>query len=362
MKKALICLLILGLSATLASAQQLIGRSAGMGGAGVAVADDISAAYYNPAGLMQSSVMAGEFMVAYGAAYTDLNKLTTALGKFNDPAQFLLDNYANNLSFNGSANGLIGLNIRKVGLSLIPNLLANVNKPANTLAGTFVGSGVNATVLTLGQTYSLSYLPAALDVGLNVKLLHAASGNITTTMASATTAVGTQTYGSGTGMGYDLGVLTTVNIPMVSKIAVGAVMRDIATGYNIKPNSRVATLDAVANTVTLGPETAGAEQTYTVDGSTAIGAYATIPGVGLGIAADLEFTRNDGTNTHLGVEYPIMMGAVVLQAGSATGNSLGLTTLGARANLGVTKVGIVSVADSKNSGLTRTAADITVAF
>jgi hypothetical protein len=49
-----------------------------MGGAGVAVADDITASYYNPAGLMRSS---GHFegLVGYGGAQQGLTELINSI-------------------------------------------------------------------------------------------------------------------------------------------------------------------------------------------------------------------------------------------------------------------------------------------
>ncbi|MCU0640843.1 MAG: hypothetical protein MUC35_02000 [Candidatus Margulisbacteria bacterium] len=361
MKKFLVALLFVSLCTSFVSAQMLIGgRGAGMGGAGVAASHGLDAAYYNPACLMRSDVKATELDIALGAGYSDLNKLSSALSNVSSPAKFLLDNYATNLSFSGDLAGLVGLNIRKVGISVIPLLQANVNKPANSLGGTVTANGMYNGVLTLGNTFSVPFLPAALDFGANLKAVNAAQGNATVSAAvGSTTATGTQVYGTGTGVGCDLGVLTTFDVPYVSKLAVGAVIRDLAESYTLKSNTRSVTLNQLTGVVTEGPETALPDQTVTVDSSTAIGAYATIPVVGLGVAADLEMTKT-ATNTHLGLEYPLLLNTIYLRAGIASGPNLGLTTYGAEVDLRVVKIALVAASDSKNSGLTRTYADIKI--
>jgi hypothetical protein len=359
MKKIISVLLFLLLCASLSQAQQLIGgRASGMGGAGVAATNDISAAYYNPAALMRSNVLLTEVKVDLGAAYTDPTTLSNALSKASTPATFLLDNYSKNLSFTGLVNGLMGVNVRKIGISVIPLLSTVVNKPANSLGGIMTASGHYDAVLTLGTTFKVPYLPAALDIGTNLKSINGIYDNVTiTSPVGTTTATGLQTTGSGMGTGFDVGVLTSFNVPYVSQIAVGAVVRNLSASYTIKANQQTAYLNQLTGIVTTGAQTAIADQTVNLDSSTAVGAYATIPGVGLGVAADIEMIKSD-TNIHLGLEYPLLLGMLVLRGGVASGPNLSLTTLGAEVNLKVVKIGLVTVADAKNTGLTNTIADL----
>jgi len=364
MRKLVILLLAVSLLAPLASAQYLIGgRASGMGGAGVASTNDLAAAYYNPACLMRSEVKVADLKVAAGAAYTDLTKLTNAFSKSSDPAQFLLDNYAENLNFSGNLSGVIGLNIRKIGISVVPIIGVTSVKPANSLAGSVEALGYYAPTLTLGHTFAIGFLPAALDVGVNLKMITPVKGSINATLdpLDPNKSSGAQIYGTGSGFGCDIGALTTFDVPLVSKLAVGASIRDIAASYTIKPTSRTAYINKTTGQVTLGAESILADQTTTIDPSYALGAYATVPGINLGIAADIEMTKTD-TNTHLGLEYPLFLNTLLLRAGVASGPNLALTSLGAELDFRLLKLAVTSVSDSKNSGYTRAYADITIGF
>jgi hypothetical protein len=361
MKKIIFVFTALLLCVSIAQAQLLIGgRASGMGGAGVAATDDISAAYYNPAALMRSGVILTDVKVDLGAAYSDPTTLSSALSNSNDPSKFMFDNYHNKLSFNGSLTGLVGINLRRIGISVIPELTTTVNKPAESLGGTMEAAGHYDATLTLGTTFSVPFLPAALDVGINLKSLNGINGSITAAQSGANTfeATGTQTYGTGSGTGFDIGVLTSFKVPYVTKVAVGAVIRNLAASYTLSNTSKTAYMNFLTQTTTFGADVAS-NQTVNLDSSTAVGAYTIIPGIGLGVAADLEMTKTD-TNTHIGLEYPMFLNTFILRAGLASGPNLSLTTAGAELNLRIVKIGLVTIADAKNTGLTSTVADITI--
>ncbi|NQU16729.1 MAG: hypothetical protein HQ564_01580 [Candidatus Saganbacteria bacterium] len=288
MKKIVFVLMFLMVLATISSAQLLIGSKAGgMGGAGVASTTDLSAAYYNPAALMRSDVNAAKVKISLGAEYTDPTELSDAISKMNDPAAFIADNYSKSLIFNGSLDGVIGLNIKKIGISVVPIANVTTNKAANSMVGTINGTGQYAGVLTLGKTFSTAFLPAELAVGINAKYISAYSGNITTT-GSVTSASGATTYSTGTGMGFDIGALTTFNLPAISTINVGVVARNLIQSVNYKNKSKTSYLnyDGTTATVTNSAETNLADSTTNTDPSYAIGASATIPVINLLLATD----------------------------------------------------------------------------
>ena len=357
---ALLLLLLLSL-VTLVSAQSLIGsRAAGMGGAGTAVSDDLSAAYYNPAGLMQSDANVA-LKISLGAAYTNPEVLQ-ALQKANDPAKFALDNYDKNLNFTGNVTGVVGLNIRKIGISVLPMAYVSVDKAASTTVA-FVSAQANySTVLTLGTSFTIPNVPIGkLDVGINAKSITNNAGEINT-VGAALTSTGTKILTTGSGMGFDIGALTSFNIPMVTNFKVGLAIRDLGESVKLTPKTQPVTVDQPSNSIIpAGPETTGPDYTVNYDSSTAIGASAVIPAINLLVAADLEMKKNE-TNTHIGIEYPMLANILILRAGVASGPNLGLTTFGAKINLPILGIEAATVQNSKVSDLSSTVVDINIGF
>lgn len=350
MKRFFVGLLLVVFSASLVSAQLLIGAKAGgMGGAGVANVTDLAASYYNPAALMRSNLKAAEVKVSLGAEYTDPTDVLNALGKANDPASFIADNYAKSLSFTGNVDGVVGVNVKKVGISILPQLSSTVSKNANSLVSSMSISGQYDTVVTLGKTFNLSFLPASVDVGVNGKYITAYSSSITTT-GTATSASGTKTYGSGTGYGFDVGALTTFNVPYVTELKVGVVARNLlqSVTYSNKSQNYYLNYNGSTATVTSDAETALPDSTTTVDPTWAVGASGLVPAINLLVAGDLEYTTS-GTNSHIGVQYPLLMNLVLLRAGTANGNNLAKNTIGAKINFPFFTLDAVIVSDAKNS-------------
>lgn len=359
MKKIIVVGLMVLLLASASQAQLLIGsRAAGMGGAGTAVVNDLAAAYYNPAGLMNNQARAAELKIALGASYSNPDKLLTAISGATDPAQFLQDNYSTNLDFGGSLNGVIGLNVRKIGISVIPMASANVNKAANSLAGTAAGIGNAAGVLTLGHSFGVPYV-GTLHLGVNSKYIYATNGAIV-----ATAAGGTQTWGVGTGMGFDIGALTTVSVPMVTDLNLAFVARDLNESATYKNKSQTAAPDPADPTkFVMGPTVDQADTTVAGTSSYVLGASATIPVVGILTAVDFENVSaagNPQTNTHIGIEWPIFMNMLVLRAGTASGPNLQLTTYGAKINLPILGLDVAAVMDGKDTKNSSYVVDINI--
>ena len=344
-----------------ASAQLLIGaKAAGMGGAGVANVTDLSAVYYNPAGLMENTAKLAEMKISLGAAYSDPTTLQKSLTNAKDPAQFLLDNYANNLNFNGTTDGIIGFNFAKIGISVIPNIHANVKKPANSTAGTFEGNGRYDVLLTLGTTIPVPFV-GQLDIGANAKSITDYRGSIEAVLDQANPLLSTGTLynHNGTGMGYDIGALASINIPMLTNVKVGYSMRDLSASIKYSNKSQLFNINKTTGTVTSDAQQTLAETTSTLPTANVIGASATIPVIGAAIAADVE-SINGGSNTHVGIEYPILMSAVILRAGSATGPALNMTTFGAKINFPVLTLDVAMISNNNDKALSQAVIDINI--
>lgn len=366
MKKLLIPVLLAFLLISASSAQVFIGaREAGMGGTGVASAVGLSSVAYNPAGLMGGPN--SEFLLSLGAATQGLDQLMKVSS--GDPTQALQDNFDSTLSVNGSLSGLLGLSFSKVGISLlVPNLYAMIEKPT---AGTYDGSsasalGYYALVLTLGRSFSTPALPmGSLDVGINLKMLTAAYGDFT---PAATTA--TSNFANGSGMGLDLGARTSFNIPAVSSFSVGLALRNLSQSVSYDPNQRNYSINPLTGELTLTGETALGSRTDTMPTSTVIGCAGNIPAIGLSFAADIDsisggsgyFQQDSVTVTHLGIEYPILMNALVLRAGLASSENINMTTIGAKINTPFLTLEIANIIDNKNSANTSLVFDAGLAF
>jgi hypothetical protein len=262
----------------------------------------------------------------------------------SDPAKFVADNFATNLNLNGSIWGMAGVNANKVGVTIIPTVQVDIAKPANSLGALGVASGQYSGVVTLGKSFSLSAALPELHVGTNLKYI---SGMFGIVIASAT-GNGSETYGSTTGFGVDLGALMTFDIPAVTSLSVGLVIRDLAETITSQTKSKTLSPAPGGQGFVEGVEQDLGSSTRNVDSSYAIGVSGKVPVVGLLAAMDLE-SGNGYSNTHLGFEYPLILNMLALRAGVASGTNLSLTTLGAKISIPVFAVNVAMINDNKNS-------------
>ncbi|OGB87544.1 hypothetical protein A3J44_02495 [candidate division WOR-1 bacterium RIFCSPHIGHO2_02_FULL_45_12] len=377
MKKLFAAMLLVSLLASFSHGLIFIGsKQAGMGGTGVASAIGLNAVAYNPAGMLGGPN--GELLLSLGAVNQGLDQVVNSLTAATSPAQFMVDNYNNVLNANGTLSGILGINAKQIGISvLLPSLQATLSKPATgTIAGSFSTLGEGAVILTLGHTFTTPGLPiASLDVGLNAKYVYAALGSLTIggNPLVGTNVTATQTYWIGNGTGFDLGAKTSVAVPAVADFKVGIAMRNIAQSVKYTPSNRTDTYTGVATgapTLTTGTEILSAETTATAPAITTIGCAGTIPSIGLEFAADIE-SISGGTGplavaadtvTHLGLEYPLLARTLILRAGTASGQSSSVSTIGAKINIPFVTLEIANVIDNKNALNTSYVLDAGVAF
>lgn len=366
MRKGIVVSLLLGLMVSSGIALQsgvlpegVGAKYSAMGGAGSAIVDDISCSYFNPAGIVSAGAM--ELKLGAATATEGMNDLTKALTGLSDPAKFLADNFNNTVNVKGGINAFLGLNLAKIGISVLPVANLTLSKPtAGTVAGTLAGSGYGEGILTLGYSFSIPGLPVAgLDVGINVKAIQ--------DVTASSTAVGTTSADSVlnyTGMGYDVGVKASINTLAVP-LSVGVVMKDIGATLKGKQQAITTTYNPLTGAITgqTKTETTLADQTYPT--TLVIGAATQIPGVGLKVAADYDSVSGSGVSynvTHLGIEYPIA-GLLSIRAGMISGNNgnISVTTVGAGFDI-LMGLNVAYITDSKNNKNNKTAVDFGFAF
>jgi len=349
MKKICLVLSVLIVLSNLVSAQMFIGaKAAGMGGAGTAVPNGLASIYYNPASIIEAGK--AEVRLTAGVSTQNLDKVINAASAASDLANFLASNYSKELNFSGSLNGLVGVNLNKIGLSVLPYGSTSINKPANSLNGALAGTINYDGILTLGTSYKVPFLPAALDAGINLKLLNQAAGSLATASGALT---GTQNWSSGNGFGLDLGLLTTLSIPMVTDLKVGFAARDLLSAVNYTDNSQALTFNPDGS-ITKGAIVSTSGRRSAPQSSYVLGASASLPMAGIQVAGDLE-TIGAYTNTYLGFEYPVLLNVLVLRAGVANGAGMSNTTIGAKIGLPFITLDAAYVNDnmlSSNSMLT----------
>jgi hypothetical protein len=337
-----------------------------MGGAASAIVDDITCAYYNPAGIVKAKNI--ELKIGAGAANDAAGQLTSTFGNTSDPAKFLADNFGKDLNINGGFNAIVGLNTGKVGLSVIPVATLNLQKAAGTIVGTAVGLSNIEGLLTLGYNFGVPMFPAGLDVGASIK-----SGNLIGATSTGTAIPGgftstdqIQTY---SGVGFDLGASANLDIPFMP-LSAAIVLRDI--GETLKGKVKNITTNynssGAITSQTTSSETDGPD--ITIPATTVIGVAGTIPVYNIKVALDLDNIAASSSYgnaaysvTHLGLEYPLL-GIIALRAGlvsGGNGGSISQTTIGAGFNLGAV-VNFAMIFDGKNSKNNSTSIDCGFAF
>jgi len=343
-------------------------RAMGMGGCGIATANDITAAYFNPAGLMYGP----ENFELSTYASDIIGTLTNMSDAASDAGKFIEKNFDKEVSFGGTLAAGFGISVKKVGLSVIADGVANFNKPAFDISNpdpaaigfNLVGKGNLIIPLTLGSTFNTPGLPiASMSVGVNLKSINFAS--IITDVSGGT---GTNSTMIGSGFGFDIGAMAKVT-PLLS---VGAVVRNLSASTNVtkKTDSINVYPNGTTETIT-GPEQ---KTTYNPPPEVGVGAALAIPLTGTLVAVDLEnYSGPDPdspsktksyTDTHIGIEQGILMNIVMLRLGyfSYSPNSDNFYTYGLGLNLGPCNIGISAANSAKDSKDSQAMAQIGIAF
>ncbi len=331
-------------------------RSMGMGGTGIATATDITAAYFNPAGLMNGPENF-EFQTYAGGTGGQIQALADAAA---DP-DYLEKHFDEDLNISANMNADLGVSVKKVGISVIAQAAGDFVHPKNSISsGSISAQGLVMTPLTLGSTFSTPGLPvASMSVGVNLKPIQVIGGGV------AITGVGTgkRTSASGSGFGFDIGMQTKIT-PFVT---LGAVVRNLSASYTTTTKTQGVTVAPDGTITDVGAETS-AKTTDTLAPETGIGVGVSIPLIGTLLAADAENYSVPGDKSyddfHLGVEQGMLANLLMLRIGYYTDGPAedSFYTYGIGLNLGPATIGIAAANSSKDSVNSVSSAQLGVAF
>ncbi|MCX5726469.1 MAG: hypothetical protein NT030_04700 [Candidatus Saganbacteria bacterium] len=277
-------------------------RAMGMGGAYTALANDITAAYWNPAGLIRSKSISADGMLGLGF-YGDLT--LSNLIALSDPDKFAQDNWNNNVNIVGSVNGIIGGSFNKIGISYIPWGSVVLTKPFSNLPLIADANFKHSFAITFGRSFDAPYLLLGpLSVGANVKYI---TGQLRrrATIGLENPAPVTFIDATTSGIGLDLGLEAEI-LPMVT---FGLVLKDILTGLIWSGKTKeYSSLDEKGRPIGKLGEEDFSEAESTPMGI-AMGIAANLPEIAI-LSADIE-NRGQHTDVHLGAESAFMAVAVI---------------------------------------------------
>ncbi|HHZ20164.1 MAG TPA: hypothetical protein GX391_06630 [Firmicutes bacterium] len=314
--------LLLSLAGVAAAESRGFGaRALGMGGAFTAVADDATAAYWNPAGLSQ---------VRYVS-------VTPSLGLKGDPKEALdgLDLYDQSqlpalTTEDAALDGMVGLNLNGLGF----NAMAYSDYQVVENAGVTVAAanGTLAAAMTLAREFT-----DVLALGTNVKYLHSEDLQLYNDTNDATVPERNYVEKAGAdGLAFDVGAL----LKLGKTIRAGAVLRNLGPDLEFSGNRR--------NYV--NREITAYEYSEELPTSLSLGVAVNPPLTGLLVAADVERNFASDENIYrIGVEQTIF-NTVKLRAGvgkSSLDDELALSA-GVGLQVGPVLMDVAVVGDNHN--------------
>ncbi|MFP4015574.1 MAG: hypothetical protein ACLFUI_00955 [Halanaerobiales bacterium] len=304
-------------------ATQLTARSYGMGGAFTAVADDVEAILYNPAGITDNGFVGLDFSMGMNILNVD------ELDKVRDIVEH--DRYEYTYEHIDEIEGDIGLDnqtffgakFSSIGLaySIKENHLLQNNSGANN---NYLSERISEAIFSYGSDIlEPPFEIGALSYGVNVRLIDVSRNNYY--MGSST-----EVDIKGNGYGLDLGLLAKVT----DTLKIGCVVENLlASDIELEGKSKQYEQEN-GDWQVISSEDSSA--TLESDPNVRVGAALDIPVVNMVLAADIDnlFDQNDtGQVIHLGLEKHFILNSMTVRAGKVTGDSINLTTLGFGVNL-----------------------------
>ena len=323
-------------------------RAMGMGGTGIAIANDVvSAAYFNPAGIMYGPNFEAQLSAGGNP------ELITAAGN----KDFLSSNFDTDMNINNAAaSAAFGLSFDKIGISALTNATGSLShNGGSTLSGGANALAVAMVPLTFGTMLSSSpssseFSPST-AIGMNVKSVQLYGGSLNILLGGAV-----QSQLAGSGMGFDLGIQTKLT-PMLSY---GLVVRNIATSYTATNKTQLGTIDGSGTFTASGLETSS-KSTNTIAPEVGVGMGFGNINTGTLVAVDLEnysYADNGNANRsktandlHIGIEQGILFNLVMLRVGyfnyAPTDDTF--YTYGVGMNMGPLSLGMAEANSQKDS-------------
>jgi hypothetical protein len=328
----------------------------GMGGTGIATANDISAAYFNPAGLM------------FGADNIDCQAFvggtTGQIQALSDAAanpDYFANNFDTTLDINAMAHLMAGVSVRKVGITILASGNGSFTHPANsTSSGAVLANATVMAPITLGSSFGTPGLPvASIAFGVNLKPIQTFGGGVIVHSGPGNS---TQVSSTGSGFGFDIGMETKVT-PLVT---VGAVVRNISSSVSTKTKTQHVTVLPDGTLTDVGNETSDTSAD-TIPPEVGIGVGVSLPVTGTLVAVDAENYGIAGDKSyddfHVGIEQGLM-GTILLRAGYFTDGPAedAFYTYGLGFNLGPANIGFAAANSTKDSVNSVASAQVGVAF
>ncbi len=323
MKKMLLILSLLFFSSASAYAFGIGARAMAMGGAYTALANDITSAYWNPAGLVHGDIRIFDAMAGQGI---DANFGLDRVADFINPPKLISDYTGRDAEFSGSINGIAGLSLYKIGLSYIPWANISFSKNATETEVHYEGVAKRSLALTFGGTFNTNYpFLSRVSVGANIRYVY---GQLYRIDCSGTPVK--VTYATAQGVGLDLGAQADV-APFTKA---GLTLRNLLTGMQWSGKTDLYT-SFIGGKLTIPYATEDFEESDKTPASVVFGIASDIPAIAL-FSADVNYT-SPYSDIHLGVEKRFFAGIFALRAGYYTEavNSTSKLTYGCGLDLGI---------------------------
>ena len=352
MRKIFLALLIFFLTSGSAFAFGMGARAMAMGGAYTALANDITAAYWNPAGLVHSDIKMFDAMAGNGI---DANFGLDKFAEFTNPNKMVRDYWNRDADLSGNVNGIGGMSVSKIGISYIPWANVSFSKNAANTDVNFEGVLKRSYALTFGGTFKTPFFYSPISLGTNIRYVYGQMYRIEYSGGASPLKI---TNADGQGLGLDLGAQADI----APNIKIGLALRDLLTGFPWSGKTNLYTSYVGGGNLPLPYAKENFEETEKAPAHIVLGIASDIPAIAL-VSADIEYA-DPYSDVHFGVEKKFFMDIFALRVGYYTEaiNRTSKLTYGCGLDLGVINADLAIGQDNVNSKDTIMAATISSIF